>query len=85
MFNILLKSVEFEGIKNNRINQFEKLGKYTNFKTRLQFMNAYVQGRLTYMLATYTNLNNDQLIKTSSAGWRWHLFIGLKFLWGLKI
>ena len=26
---------------HNRINQFEKLAKYTDFRTRLQFMNVY--------------------------------------------
>ena len=48
---------------NNRINQFEKLAKFTDFKTRLQFLNAYVQGRISYMLATYSNINNDQIHK----------------------
>ena len=48
---------------NNRINQFEKLAKYTDFRTRLQFMNAFIQGRLSYMIATYTNLNEKQINK----------------------
>ena len=44
---------------NNRINQFEKLKKYTDFKTRLQFSNSYIIG-LIYMMPTYTNLNGSQ-------------------------
>ena len=47
-------------ILNNRINQFEKLKKYTNFHTRLQFSNSYIIGRLIYMMPTYTNLNKCQ-------------------------
>ena len=43
-------------ILNNRINQFEKLKAHTNFETRLQFSNAYIIGRLVYMMPTYTNL-----------------------------
>ena len=45
---------------NNRINQLEKLKSFTDFKTRLQFSNAYIIGRLTYMMPTYTNLNGNQ-------------------------
>ena len=45
---------------NNRINLFEKLKKYTDFKTRLQFANSYIIGRLIYMMPTYTNLNGSQ-------------------------
>merc|ERR1712081_139629 len=41
---------------NNRINQFEKLKSYTDFKTRLQFANSFIIGRMTYMMPTYTNL-----------------------------
>ena len=51
---------------NNRINQLEKLKSYTDFKTRLQFSNAYIIGRLIYMMPTYTNLtcyNKERLHK----------------------
>ena len=45
---------------NHRVNQFEKLKKYTDFHTRLQFSNSYILGRLVYMMPTYTNLNVNQ-------------------------
>ena len=48
-------------ILNNRINQLEKLNKYTTFQTRLQFLNGFVIGRMTYMFPTYTNLNLNQI------------------------
>ena len=47
-------------ILDNRINQFERLKSYTNFETRLQFSNAYIIGRLVYMMPTYTNFTNQQ-------------------------
>ena len=45
---------------NYRINQFEKLKSYTDFKTRLQFANSFIIGRMTYMMPTYTNLSCHQ-------------------------
>ena len=47
-------------ILDNRINQFERLKSYTNFETRLQFSNAYIIGRLVYMMPMYTNFTNQQ-------------------------
>ena len=45
---------------NNRINQLEQLKSFTDIKRRQQFSNAYIIGRLTYMMPTYTNLNINQ-------------------------
>ena len=42
---------------HNRINNIKKITKYTDFKSRLHFINAYVIGKLNYMLPMYSNLN----------------------------
>ena len=57
---------------HNRINLIRKLTKYTTFKTRLQFLNAFVIGKINYMLPIYslcTELNKNKLHKllTTSA------------------
>ena len=41
---------------HNRINSITKIKKYTNFKTRLNFLNAYVIGKMNYMLPIYNNV-----------------------------
>ena len=38
---------------HNRINNLNKIKKYTDFKTRLNFMNSFVIGKLNYMLPIY--------------------------------
>ena len=43
---------------DNRIHNINKLKKYTNFKTRLDFINAFVIGKLRYMLPLYMNTTN---------------------------
>ena len=48
---------------NNRVYNINKLKQFTNFHTRLQFMNAYVIGKLWYMLPLYTLANNDNINK----------------------
>ena len=48
---------------HNRIYNIHKLNKYTNFKTRLSFLNAYVIGKLRYMLPMYIRASNDNLNK----------------------
>ena len=35
---------------HNKINNLNKIKKYTDFKTRLNFMNSFVIGKLNYML-----------------------------------
>ena len=40
---------------HNRVFNINKLKKYTNFKTRLSFVNAYVIGKLRYMMPLYSN------------------------------
>ena len=47
---------KLSGILHNRINNIRKISKYTDFKSRLSFMNAYVLGKLNYMLPLYNNL-----------------------------
>jgi len=39
---------------HNRINSIRNLTKFTTFKTRLKFLNAFVIGKLNYMLPIYS-------------------------------
>ena len=48
---------------HNRVYNINKLKQFTNFHTRLQFMNAYVIGKLWYMLPLYTQANNENINK----------------------
>ena len=50
-------------ILNNRINNLEKIKKYTSIDTRLQFANSFIMGKLFYMLPMYHGLNCDQKTK----------------------
>ena len=43
---------------HNRINAINKIKPFTNFKSRLSFLNAYVIGKLNYMLPHYNKLPN---------------------------
>ena len=47
----------------NRINNISKLKKYTNFSTRLQFINSYVIGKLNYMLPIYNAASSNNITK----------------------
>ena len=40
----------------NRINNVNKMKEFTDFKTRLIFMNSFVMGKLIYMLPLYNNV-----------------------------
>ena len=42
---------------HNRIFEMKKLNKFTDFKTRLSFLNAYVIGKLNYILPIYMHAN----------------------------
>ena len=48
---------------HNRINTIRQVNSYTDFKTRLKFLNANVISKLNYMLPFYSSINNDQLNK----------------------
>ena len=48
---------------HNRIFNLSKLKEYTTFRTRLQFMNAFVVGKLRYMLPIYMNATTDNINK----------------------
>ena len=57
---------------HNRINSIRNLTKFTTFKTRLKFLNAFVIGKLNYMLPIYSlcnTINKNKLHKiiTTSA------------------
>ena len=41
---------------HNRINNVNKIREFTDFKTRLIFMNSFVIGKLIYMLPLYNNV-----------------------------
>jgi len=43
---------------HNRIFNLRKIQKYTDFQTRLSFINSFVIGKLNYMLPLYTNAPN---------------------------
>ena len=47
----------------HKIFECSKVKAYTNFKTRLQMMNALVISRISYMLPTYSNCNQCQINK----------------------
>ena len=51
------------GTLHNRIHQVRTITKYTTFKTRLSFINAYVIGKLNYILPLYLNLNQNIINK----------------------
>ena len=57
---------------HNRIFQLRTLTKFTNFKTRLSFLNSYVIGKINYILPLYlhTNLENKnklfKILKTAA-------------------
>ena len=56
---------------HNRINNIRSLTKYTTFSTRLKFLNAYVIGKLNYMVPMYSiadlvNLNKLHKIITTA-------------------
>ena len=42
------------GQLHNRMNKIRTITKYTNFQTRLKFLNAFVIGKLNYMLPIYS-------------------------------
>ena len=41
---------------HNRINNINKISKYTDFRSRLNFINSFVIGKMIYMLPLYNNL-----------------------------
>ena len=45
------------GQLHNRIYEIKQISKFTNFKTRLSFMNAHVIGKLNYILPMYAHAN----------------------------
>ena len=48
---------------HNRIYNINKLKDITNFNTRLNFLNAYVIGKMRYMLPVYMGTSNDNITK----------------------
>ena len=48
---------------HNRINNLNKVKQYTNFQSRLQFMNAFVIGKLRYMLLIYMGADTQNITK----------------------
>ena len=47
---------KLSSVLHNRINNIKIITKYTDFKSRLNFVNAFVLGKLNYMLPIYNNL-----------------------------
>ena len=48
---------------HNRINTIRQIKKYTDFQTRLKFLNANVLPKLDYMLPFYSSLNDELVHK----------------------
>ena len=48
---------------HNRINNIRNISKFSTFKTRLNFVNAFVIGKLIYALPLYMGLNQKLLTK----------------------
>ena len=53
------------GQLHNRIHKIKAITKYTNFKTRLSFMNAHIIGKINYILPLY--MHADQNLKTKTS------------------
>ena len=47
---------KLSSILHNRINNIRKINKYTDFHSRLKFINGYVMGKMNYMLPIYNNI-----------------------------
>ena len=45
---------------HNKLNELNKIKRNTDFKTRLEFINAHVISRILYMLPTYMNATSEQ-------------------------
>ena len=48
---------------HNRIHNIRTLTPYTNFNTRYKFLNAFVIGKLNYMVPIYSTATKDNLNK----------------------
>ena len=54
---------KLSGQLHNKINEIKSLTKFTNFKTRLNFLNAHVIGKLMYAIPLYMHANKELLNK----------------------
>ena len=59
----LVKIGKLSANLHNKLHNINKLNKYTNFKTRLSFINGYIIGKLQYMLPLYMNANQINVNK----------------------
>ena len=48
---------------HNKIFELKKLTKFTNFKTRLNFVQAIVMGKINYLTPLFLNANKNQIDK----------------------
>ena len=48
---------------HNRMFELRKVKKYTDFKTRLKFINAHVIGKINYLLPLYMHSSKEQIAK----------------------
>ena len=48
---------------HNKLFELRKLSKYTDFKTRLKFVNAYILGKINYLTPLYLSANKQQIDK----------------------
>ena len=51
------------GELHNKIFELKKIKKYTDFKTRLVFLNAHIWGKINYLTPLYMTANKDQVNK----------------------
>ena len=48
---------------HNKLFNLRKVNKYTNFETRLKFLNAHIMGNINYLLPLYKGCNIDLIAK----------------------
>ena len=48
---------------HNKLFELKKLSKYTDFKTRLKFVNSHILGKINYLTPLYLNANKNQIDK----------------------
>ena len=48
---------------HNRICNINKIKRYTTFKIQIQFINAYLLGKMSYLLLIYMNINGTNIPK----------------------
>ena len=51
------------GVLHHKMFELNKVRQFTDFKTRLVFLNAHILGKINYLIPLYMSANKDQLNK----------------------